>query len=80
MCKTVMMTGNDFRKKVKEAEHHFWTARLHYLVLIFVLVSLFHDLDEERAFAFFANELFVFTRIQFTGTQWAKRDFALMLS
>jgi len=26
MCKTVEMTGKDFRKEVKEAQHHFKRA------------------------------------------------------
>jgi hypothetical protein len=29
--------------------------------LLFVLVSLFYDLNEETGFAIFTNELFVFT-------------------
>ena len=47
------------------------------LVLVLVVfVSLAHYLNEKRAFAIFADELFVFSGIQLSGAQRAERDFS----
>ncbi len=43
--------------------------------LVFVIISLFYYLNEERSLAILAGELLVFSRVEFSGTQWAKRDF-----
>jgi hypothetical protein len=51
------------------------------LVLVFVVfISLVHYLNEKRTFTIFADELFVFSGIQFTGTQGAERDLGTHLS
>ena len=44
------------------------------LFVLFVVISFFHYLNKELGLAVFANELFVVSRIKFSGAQRAERD------
>ena len=47
-----------------------------FVLVLVVFVSLVHYLNEKRTITIFAYELFVFTGVQFSGAQWAERDFS----
>ena len=53
---------------------------LFFLLFFVVIISFFHDLDEEVSFAIIANELFVVSSVELSGTEGAERDFSLHLS
>jgi len=46
------------------------------VIVVIVVISFFHYLNEKTAFAIFANELFIFSGVEFAGTEGAERDFS----